>query len=120
MQSAPPTIDVSTGIASRWQRRDEGDLHVVKPTQRSFPALALRDDHSVPVGIGSRKPRQLGERYDNITKPTYDEIAVCAYSIWQQEERPTERALDHWLQAELQLVVASLLLEKATVDPTES
>ena len=102
MQAAPLTIDVPTRIASRWQRRDEGDL-------------GLRDDdRSLPFARGSRKTVKLGEFSDSGTKPTHHEIAVCAYSIWEQEERRTGRALDHWLQAELQLVVASLLPEKAT------
>ena len=34
------------------------------------------------------------------TSPT--QIAVCAYFIWEQEGKPVGRALDHWLQAELQ------------------
>ncbi len=32
------------------------------------------------------------------------EIAVCAYYIWEREGKPDGRALDHWLEAELQLV----------------
>jgi hypothetical protein len=43
---------------------------------------------------------------------TYQQIEACAYCIWQQEGRPEGRALDHWLQAELQLVLSSILLEK--------
>ena len=31
------------------------------------------------------------------------EIAVGAYYIWEQEGKPSGQALDHWLQAELQL-----------------
>ena len=45
---------------------------------------------------------------------TYQEIATCAYQIWQQEGRPEGRALDHWLQAELQLVLSSILQEGGT------
>ena len=37
---------------------------------------------------------------------TEDEIEVCAYFIWEQEGRPVGRALDHWLQAELQLAAS--------------
>ena len=37
---------------------------------------------------------------------THDEIAVCAYFIWEQEGKPEGRALDHWLQAELQLAAS--------------
>ncbi len=39
---------------------------------------------------------------------THHEIAMCAYGIWEQEGRPAGRALDHWLQAELQLVLSSV------------
>jgi len=34
---------------------------------------------------------------------THEEIALCAYYIWEAEGRPEGRAIDHWLQAELQL-----------------
>ena len=34
------------------------------------------------------------------------EIAVCAYCIWEQEGRQSGQALDHWLQAELQLAAS--------------
>ncbi|MBI3849963.1 MAG: DUF2934 domain-containing protein [Verrucomicrobia bacterium] len=33
-------------------------------------------------------------------KPTRDEIALCAYSIWEREGRSQGRELQHWLQAE--------------------
>jgi hypothetical protein len=34
------------------------------------------------------------------SEATEDEIAICAYFIWEQEGKPVGRALDHWLQAE--------------------
>jgi hypothetical protein len=37
---------------------------------------------------------------------TRDEIALYAYCIWEKEGRPERRALEHWLQAELQLRIA--------------
>ena len=43
------------------------------------------------------------------SEPTQHDIQVGAYFIWEQEGRPDGRRLDHWLQAELQLVVASIL-----------
>jgi hypothetical protein len=43
---------------------------------------------------------------DTRSGATHDEIAVCAYFIWEQEGKPEGRALDHWLQAELQLTAA--------------
>jgi hypothetical protein len=35
--------------------------------------------------------------------PTREEIAACAYSIWEQEGRPEGREVEHWLAAEIQL-----------------
>jgi hypothetical protein len=43
---------------------------------------------------------------DTRSEATEHEIAVCAYCIWEQEGRPVGRALDHWLQAELQLAAS--------------
>ncbi|MFA6560559.1 MAG: DUF2934 domain-containing protein [Verrucomicrobiia bacterium] len=37
--------------------------------------------------------------------PTPDEIAVCAFAIWEKEGRPHGRDVEHWLQAEAQLTV---------------
>ena len=34
---------------------------------------------------------------------SHEEIALCAYYIWEAEGRPEARAVEHWLQAELQL-----------------
>jgi hypothetical protein len=43
---------------------------------------------------------------DTRSEATKDEIAACAYFIWEQEGKPVGPALDHWLQAELQLAVS--------------
>ena len=40
---------------------------------------------------------------------TREEIALCAYYIWEKGGRPEDRALEHWLQAELQLRAARSL-----------
>ena len=37
--------------------------------------------------------------------PTPDEIAMCAFAIWEKEGRPHGRDVEHWLQAEAQLMV---------------
>lgn len=42
------------------------------------------------------------------TNPAEDEIEVCAYCIWEVEGRPDGRALDHWLQAKMQLAATRL------------
>lgn len=31
---------------------------------------------------------------------------MCAYLLWEQQGRPEGRTLEHWLQAELQLLSA--------------
>jgi len=36
--------------------------------------------------------------------PTPEEIALCAYLIWQKEGRPDGHEKEHWLQAETQLL----------------
>jgi Protein of unknown function (DUF2934) len=36
--------------------------------------------------------------------PTHDEIAACARRIYEIEGRPEGRAMEHWLQAEQQLI----------------
>lgn len=39
-------------------------------------------------------------------EPTTDEIAACAYLIYEAEGCPHGRALAHWLQAKAQLIAA--------------
>ncbi len=36
--------------------------------------------------------------------PTHEEIAACAQRIYENEGRPEGKSMDHWLQAEAQLV----------------
>ena len=36
-------------------------------------------------------------------EPTHDEIALCAYAIWEQEGHPQNHDSEIWLQAESQL-----------------
>jgi hypothetical protein len=43
---------------------------------------------------------------DAHSQATEHEIAVCANYIWEQEGKPERWALDHWLQAELQLAAS--------------
>ena len=56
---------------------------------------------------------------DTRSKPTEHEIAVCAYCIWEKEGSPDGRALNLWLQAELQLVVATIWDEGMTEQEEE-
>lgn len=37
--------------------------------------------------------------------PSAQEIAICAYAIWEKEGRPCGRDVEHWLQAKAQLEV---------------
>ena len=54
--------------------------------------------------------------------PTQEEIAACAHRIYETEGRPEGKALEHWLQAEAQLVAerkadAGMLAAKAAAKP---
>jgi hypothetical protein len=40
---------------------------------------------------------------DSISEPTQEQIAVCAFAIWEREGCPEGRADEHWHQAEVQL-----------------
>ena len=44
--------------------------------------------------------------------PTEEEIAECAYFIWESEGHPIGREDEHWRQAEMQLYL-SLALDDA-------
>ena len=45
---------------------------------------------------------------DPHTEPSPEEIAKCAFCIWEQEGKPEGREIEHWLQAEKQLAAAPL------------
>ncbi|MEI6493023.1 MAG: DUF2934 domain-containing protein [Verrucomicrobiota bacterium] len=47
--------------------------------------------------------------------PTDEEIALCAYRIWLQEECPQGRDREHWLKAREQLL-ASRAKERSAAD----
>jgi hypothetical protein len=36
--------------------------------------------------------------------PTLEEIATCAYFIWEAEGRPVDREISHWFQAQAHLI----------------
>jgi len=36
--------------------------------------------------------------------PIPDEVAICAYLIWEREGRPLGREKEHWIEAETQLL----------------
>jgi hypothetical protein len=46
----------------------------------------------------------MPQEYNGFSTPTAEEIAHCAYLIWEREGRPVGRAKEHWLQAETQLL----------------
>jgi len=48
--------------------------------------------------------------------PAPEEIALCAFLIWEKEGRPPGRDREHWLQAETQLL-ACRAHEHWTADP---
>ena len=37
------------------------------------------------------------------SEPAHDEIARCAYSLWEQQGHPQDQEIGIWLQAEAQL-----------------
>ena len=41
---------------------------------------------------------------NGFSHPTREEIAICAYLIWEKEGRPAGRTIEDWLQAETQLM----------------
>jgi hypothetical protein len=46
----------------------------------------------------------MAQQLNGFSAPTEDEIAYCAYLIWEKEGRPKGREREHWLQAETQLM----------------
>jgi hypothetical protein len=38
------------------------------------------------------------------TRPTHEQVALRAYQFWEQQGRPSDRDLEHWLLAEGQLL----------------
>jgi hypothetical protein len=47
-------------------------------------------------------------------RPTQEEIAACAHLIYEKEGRPEGKALQHWLQAEAQLIAERKATSVAT------
>jgi hypothetical protein len=48
-----------------------------------------------------------------------DDVARCAYLIWEVEGRPAGREQDHWYQAETQLLVTRAHDHWITSPPVE-
>jgi Protein of unknown function (DUF2934) len=46
----------------------------------------------------------MGEQGRN-ELPTWGEIEICAYLIWEHEGRPENMDVAHWAQAEEQLII---------------
>ena len=46
----------------------------------------------------------MSHEHNGFKEPTGDEIALCAYLIWEKEGCPEGREKEHWLQAETQLL----------------
>ncbi len=58
----------------------------------------------------------MSHEHNGFHAPPQDEIAYCAYLIWEKEGRPPGREREHWLQAETQLL-ATRAHEEWTGDP---
>ena len=46
----------------------------------------------------------MSQNNNGFDAPTPEEIALCAFLIWEREGRPSGREREHWLQAETQLL----------------
>jgi hypothetical protein len=46
----------------------------------------------------------MSQENNGFSLPSAEEIALCAYLIWEREGRPPGREKEHWLQAETQLL----------------
>lgn len=55
----------------------------------------------IPKQKTDASPRLLANGSNG--QPTHDEIALCAYSLWERQVRPQNYEGEHWLQAETQL-----------------
>ena len=64
----------------------------MKSTDPSSPSNAERSSESKPAPAIPNRSAQDADR-----------IARRAYEIWDQEGRPTDRAEEHWIQAEREL-----------------
>jgi hypothetical protein len=51
-----------------------------------------------------RERQHMAKNMKAHRKPTHDEIAACAHRIYESEGRPEGKAMEHWLQAEAQLI----------------
>ena len=49
--------------------------------------------------------------------PSPDEIARCAYLIWEREGRPAGREMQHWLEAEAQLRALKMQMQMPIPEP---
>jgi hypothetical protein len=58
----------------------------------------------------------MSNEQNGFQHPAWDEIAHCAYLIWEREGRPPGREKEHWLQAETQLL-ATRAHEEWTGEP---
>ncbi|MDB6017586.1 MAG: hypothetical protein JWR19_2075 [Pedosphaera sp.] len=52
----------------------------------------------------SGKAKLMSKSIKSYRKPTHEEISACAQRIYEMEGRPEGKAVEHWLQAEAQLV----------------
>jgi len=64
---------------------------------------------TLPESTNMKTPKQTKEASPRLLTngrwggPTHDEIALCAYSLWEQQGRPQNQEVEIWLQAETQL-----------------
>jgi hypothetical protein len=62
-------------------------------------ALLLDSECAISEKLGGAL---AGLRFDD--RAVREEILHCAYGIWEREGHPEHRALEHWLQAEAEVL----------------
>jgi hypothetical protein len=78
---------------SRAARKKATADATAKRTRASSPPSAGSESKTAVVDPGTR-----GEQ-----SPTYEQIAIRAFDIWERQGRPEGQQMDNWLQAEREL-----------------
>lgn len=67
-----------------------------------FSSLSLRDVRAVAASVPN-----LFRSLKSTDRAAREEILHRAYALWESEGRPQNRALAHWLQAEIDVMQGS-------------
>ncbi len=71
----------------------------------SNPAVITREQGNTNMKASKKRHKIAAQDVTKPaqTKPTHDEIARCAYSLWEQRGYPQNQELEIWFHAEAQL-----------------